>query len=275
MIAFVNGSFVEEENAVLQIGDLALQRGYAAFDYLRTADNSPLFLDSYIDRFFYSASHLFLEPEQTKEEVKGFVLELIKRNKKGQSGIRMIFTGGYAPDSYTPVKPNLIITQQPLQLPSEETFQKGVKVISHQYQRDLPQLKSINYLMGVYLQKEVKAQNAQDVLYYNNGVVSEFPRANVFLITKDGTLVTPAENILHGITRAKLIALTKDRFTVQERRVTIEEIKSAPEVFMTSTTKRLLPVTQIDDAVIGGGSAGPVTTALNKAFIEMENSLSL
>ncbi len=273
MIVFVNGRFVEEALASLQIGDLALQRGYAAFDYLRTKNGVPLFLDHYVNRFFHSAERMFLQPVQTKEKVKRIISELIQLNQISESGIRMIFTGGYAPDSYTPVEPNLIITQQKLQLPSEEAFQSGVKVISHQYQRDLPEVKSINYLMGIYLQKQIKSQQAQDVLYYKNGDVSEFPRANVFLITRDNKIVTPSENILQGITRAKLLEMCAGTFVVEKRPVTLDEIKAAPEVFMTSTTKRILPVTQIDEAVIGNGKAGPMATLLNNEFIKMENKL--
>jgi branched-subunit amino acid aminotransferase/4-amino-4-deoxychorismate lyase len=58
---------------------------------------------------------------------------------------------------------------------------------------------------------------------------------------------------------------------VETRAVSLDEIKNAAEVFMTSTTKRILPVTQVDDTLIGHGKAGPVSTLLNEAFIRMED----
>src|SRR5688572_18801971 len=109
MIAFINQHFVEEKNAVLQVGDLALQRGYASFDYLRSKNNILLFVDDYLNRFFNSAAMMHLQPKQTKEEIKNILYELNEKNKLAESGIRLILTGGYSFDSYMPAEPNLII----------------------------------------------------------------------------------------------------------------------------------------------------------------------
>ena len=273
MIAYVNNSFIDEEKAVLQVGDLALQRGYAAFDYLRTKNGVPLFLDDYLDRFFASAGSMHLQPIQTKKELKDIIYELNEKNRLAQSGIRMILTGGYSPDSYEPTVPNLVILQQPLQLPSAEKFEAGLKVITHEYQRDLPTVKSTNYLMGIWLQQKIKEQKAADVLYHWKGTVSEFPRANVFIVTKESKIVTPAEGILKGITRLKLLDLAKGKFEVEERALHLDEVKDAAEVFMTSTTKRILPVGAVDDHVIGNGKAGPIATLLNRLFLDMEEEM--
>ena len=273
MIAYINNSFVDEEKAFLQVGDLALQRGYAAFDYLRTKNGVPLFLDDYLDRLFNSATMMYLHPTQTKKEVKDIIYELNDKNKLLESGIRMIVTGGYSPDSYQPVVPNLVVLQQSLQLPSPAKFKAGIKVFTHEYLRDLPAVKSINYLMGIWLQQKMREHNAADVLYHRNGWVSEFPRSNVFIVTKNKTIVTPAENILKGITRLKLLQLIRDKFEVEERALQLDEVQNASEVFMTSTTKRLLPVTQVDDRVIGEGKAGSITTLLNQMFLHMEEQV--
>lgn len=270
MIAYVNNTFIEEEKAVLQVGDLALQRGYAAFDFFRTKNGVPLFLDDYLQRFFNSAAAMHLEPVHTREEIKDIIYTLIEKNKVPQSGIRMILTGGFSPDSYEPATPNLLVLQQALQLPTAEKFEAGLRIITHEYQRDLPAVKSTNYLMGIWLQQKVKSQQAADVLYHYNGAVSELPRANVFIVTKEGTVVTPSEGILKGITRMKLLQLLKGKIDVEERTVRLDEVKAAAEVFMTSTTKRILPVCQVDDVVIGPGKAGAVTTLLNNLFMEME-----
>jgi len=70
MIAYVNHTFLREENAVLHVGDLAFQRGYAAFDFFRTSKGVPLFLDDYLHRFFNSAALMHLHPTQTKNQLK-------------------------------------------------------------------------------------------------------------------------------------------------------------------------------------------------------------
>lgn len=275
MIAYVNHSFLEEEKAVLQAGDLALQRGYGAFDFLRTKNGVPLFLDHHLDRLFNSASTMYLHPVHTKKQLKEIVHQLVEKNELPESGIRIIFTGGYSPDGFEPSVPNLIVLQQGIQLPTPEKFNAGVKVITHEYQRDLPAVKSINYFMGIWLQQKVKAQHAADVLYHQEGWVSEFPRSNIFIVTKEGKVITPAERILKGITRMKLLELMKNKFEVFERPLHLDEIKGAAEVFMTSTTKRILPVCQVDGHIIGEGKAGKITTLLNTIFLEMEEQTAM
>lgn len=273
MITFLNDRFVEEHDATLQVTDLAIQRGYGVFDFIRISNNIPLFLADYLERFYNSAAILHLQPPHTKQALTEIIYELISKNNLGEAGVKMILTGGYSADSFTPVAPNLVVMQLPIQIPSPAKFDTGIRVITYEYQRDLPAVKSINYLMGIWLLQKIKAQQAADVLYHRQGIASELPRANVFMVTHDNKIVTPADNILHGITRKKLLQLAAAKYTVEVRDVTIEEIKNAAEVFITSTTKRLLPLTQIDETVIGTGKAGPVVTLLNAAFITMEQKI--
>ncbi|MEJ7685466.1 MAG: aminotransferase class IV [Segetibacter sp.] len=273
MIAFVKNGFIEEEKASLGITDLSIHRGYGVFDFFRTSNYAPLFLDNYLDRFFRSAGMLRLQPPHTKKELKIIIREMIRQNKVPDSGFKMILTGGYSSDGYGLSSPNFFIIQQPVQLPGIEKFDKGLKIILYEYFRDLPNAKSINYLIGVYLQDKVQQQKADDVLYYKDGYILEFPRSNVFIVTKDHTVVTPAENVLHGITRMKVLEIAGEKYRVEERAITVDELRNAAEVFLTSTTKRILPVLTIDDKIIADGKPGEITTSLYQAFLEMEEGL--
>jgi D-alanine transaminase/branched-chain amino acid aminotransferase len=185
----------------------------------------------------------------------------------------MILTGGYSPDGYGLSFPNFIVIQQPVQMPGLEKFDEGLKIILHEYLRDLPHVKSINYLMGVYLQDKVQHHKADDVLYHHDGCILEFPRSNVFVVTKDEAVITPIKNVLHGITRMKILELAREKYTVEERLVTVDELRNAAEVFLTSTTKRILPVLSIDGKTVGNGKPGKITALLYKSFIDMEKAL--
>ena len=272
MVAFINDRFMKLEDAHLHISDLSIQRGYAAFDFLRTQDFKPLFIDDYLDRFFRSIELLQLNTEFNKQQVKKIIHQLIEKNNLPVSGIRMMMTGGYSPGGYEPATPNLVITQQPLQVPPTDDL-KGIKVITYEYQRDLPEIKSINYLMGVWLQQKVKEKNAFDVLYYKNNLVTEFPRSNIFIVSKQGELITNEKNILEGITRKKVLELAADKFPVRIKDITLDEIKNAAEVFMTSTTKRILPVIQVDETLINQGQVGQMTKTLHTSFLSFEKRM--
>ncbi|MGZ3952889.1 MAG: aminotransferase class IV [Flavisolibacter sp.] len=247
MWAYLNNEFIDEQNAVLHASDLAIQRGYGVFDFFKVARSVPVFLDDHLDRFYFSAERMRLEIGYSKEELKIILSELLPRNKATDTGVRMTLTGGYSPDGYQLVKPNLLITQRPFLKPTEEQLTKGIRLISYEHQRQLPEVKSIDYLMAIWLQPLLKEKCADDILYHQNGWVTECPRSNFFIITEDNKIVTPRRNILNGVLRKKLVELAPTNFVVEERDLSFDEIKKAKEAFITSTTKTILPVRQIDE----------------------------
>ena len=265
-IAFFNGQFIDEAKATLHVSDLSIQRGYGIFDYFRTIEHIPLFLDDYLDRFYRSAEGMRLPVELDRNKLISVIQELIDQNKIPESGIRLTLTGGYSPNSYEMALPNFIITQTPLIPPPARLAENGMKLMTHEYLRDLPSIKSINYLTAIWLQEKVQHAGADDLLYYRNNEVSELPRSNFFIITKDDVIVTPANNILHGITRMKLLELASPHYKIEERTLNLDEVFTAKEAFMTSTTKQLVPITRIDNNVIGNGRPGSITTTLNTRF---------
>lgn len=273
MWAFVNDKFLPQEKAVIPITDLAVQRGYAVFDFLKNINRVPLFIDDHIDRLKKSAGYLRLSVNTDNEWWKSIIGTLINKNNFEQpSGIRITITGGESPDSYNPVTPNIIIQEHPIKLTDNDDaiLKNGLHLFMYEYQRDMPLVKSINYQMAVWLQQQVKAANADDVLYKKNNFISELPRANIFIITEKDEITTPDKNILEGITRKNILQLATSFGTVVTRPVTVSELFQAKEVFISSTTKRILPVTIIDNCIIGNGQPGSITMALRQQLISLE-----
>jgi branched-chain amino acid aminotransferase len=256
MFTFLNNSFLPAADAALSVGDLSIQRGYGIFDYFKTIRGNPIFLDNHLDRFYHSANQMRLAVPHTREELKAIIAELIQRNQLPDSGIRITLTGGTSTDSISLGQPNLVMTQHPLTPPGKEC-PPPVRLVSYPHQRQLPGVKTIDYLMAIHLQPYIRDRNAFDVLYHNNGVITECPRCNFFLITADGTLVTPARNMLKGITRMKVLGFAYANSKVEERDVLLAEIPTAKEAFITSTSRHLIPISHIDDLPIGAPAASP------------------
>lgn len=272
MYSFFNNEFIAAEKTFVHVSDLATQRGYGIFDFFKVVNGRPLFLDDYFDRFYRSAEAMRLAISLSREELKKVILELVAKNGHSDCGIKLILTGGYSADGYDIAAPNLIITQHSLTMPGQALLEKGVKIITHEYVRDIPHVKTINYIMGIWLQKQVRDQQAYDVLYHMNEQVSEFPRCNVFIVSQEGTVITPANRVLHGITRKNILLLDGKKFSIQSGDVTLHDVKKAREVFLTSTTKRIVPIVQVDDTVIGNGKPGSVTLELLYELITMEGT---
>lgn len=120
--------------------------------------------------------------------------------------------------------------------------------------------------MAVWLQDKIRESGASDVLYHYNDLITECPRANFFMVNSSNVLITPANYILKGITRQQILEIAAGEMKVEERDIRKEEIFDAKEVFITSTTRHLLPVKSIDGKIIGTGTTGDTTRFLSNKY---------
>lgn len=198
-----------------------------------------------------------------RDALQQIILQLIKENALPFSGIRIMLSGGSSPDGYQITEPNLVIVQTPLTPPPDQVMLPGYKVVSYPHQRQMPHVKTIDYLMAIWLQPWVKQQNADDVLYHQNGIITEFPRSNFFLVTDDQTIVTPEKNILAGITRKQILQVAEAKgLRVIQKDISLEEIGAAREAFISSSTKRVIPIRQLDDIQFAPYTTESVTAKL-------------
>ena len=266
---YVNGEILPASQATLKINDLTLLRGYGIFDFFRTSGGKPFLMDHYLKRFTNSASLMDLPIPLSIDEIRKIVLELIKKNGFKESGVRMVLTGGYTEDGFTPGTPNYFIIIEPISLPDEKYYIHGIKLITYEHLREWSSVKSINYLTPIKIRKDIINNKGYDVLYHFSGNILEVSRSNFFII-RNGILITPEKNVLHGITRKTVLNLASDIMKVEERDLAVRELDTAEEAIITGTTKKVMPVTRIDDRVIGKGEPGPYTRRLQSMFDEFE-----
>lgn len=265
---YFNGKITISAETQVGITDLGLLRGYGLFDYFRTYNSRPFQWDWYWERFERSAKLLKIPNPITKEEAYNVVNQLIKLSGKADCGIRFVLTGGYTDDSISMTKPNLLINSEDIHGVSETEYEQGIKVISYDFVRDLPEIKSTDYKHLMILRPTIKEAGASDVLFHKRGYISELSRSNVFIF-KGNKLITPKTNILKGITRRTVIEIAKKHFEVQERSIKLTELLEADEIFTTSSTKRILTISKLNDSILGEGMVGKNTRFLQEEFNEL------
>ncbi|HQT24453.1 MAG: hypothetical protein B7X86_15125 [Sphingobacteriales bacterium 17-39-43] len=265
LFVWVNDTLIPSDEAKLNIADLAVQRGYGIFDFFKTIDGKSVFLEDHLDRLFRSAVLMRLELKQSRDQIRDRIIRLIESNNLKDSGIKVILTGGFSSDGFNIAEPNLIISQQAFQIPRTMS-EKGISILIHEYQRQFSNAKTLDYLQAIWLQPILKEKKADDVLYYSNGLIRECPRANIFIVTKDHKVLTPESGMLKGVTRKHVLEISGARYVTEARDVSLEELRNAGEVFITSTTKNILPVVQVDGYVIGDGNPGEVSRTLAKEY---------
>ena len=264
----INGKFLPADKGQILISDLAIQRGYGVFDFFKTLNGVPVFLEDHLDRLYRSADQMRLDFGYDRDALKAMLYELMGMNNMPLSGVKITVTGGYAEDGYSLAKPNVLITQQPLLLYNDANA-SPLKIVSYEHQRQMPHIKTIDYLMAIWLQPFIKLNQADDVLYHNNGVITECPRSNFFIVTDDDVLVTPLNYVLYGITRMQIIRHFKHLCTIEERNITLDEVYKAKEAFVSNSSKNILPVVKVDQHKIGTGEPGPLTMRIKKELLQL------
>lgn len=262
----VNNGLQGVTEAVVHISDVALLRGYGIFDFFRLQDKAPLYIDQHIDRFYRSAELLRLYPSIKKEELKTLIYEMLRVNKMPGSGIRMVLTGGSSHNGFDPGTPQLLVTQEPLHFAPASVYENGTGLMLLEHQRELSEIKSINYLSAIYHWPSLSRYQASDFLYKYQGKILEATRSNVFFVMDDESIYTPAKDILSGINRKAVVHLASSAFNVVEDVVFTDMLPRVQEAFITGTTKKILPVVRIDDRVLGDGTPGKITKKLMEDY---------
>lgn len=268
---FVNDRILPAQEAALQISDLGLFRGYGVFDYFRTQSGKPFLMPRYLRRFRLSAQQMRLTLALSDAELEKRILELIRLNRHKESGVRLLLTGGYSENIFTPGKPNLLIRIEKSSLPDNHFYSRGIKLISTEYQRDLPAVKTTNYLKAVHMWPEVEAAGATELLYHAKGEWLECSRSNFFVVQQGRLLTPPVGQVLGGITREVVIELAREQgISVEEKPLPLDILTQAQEAFISGTTKKVMPVVEIDGEKIGSGAPGPVSRQLLNAWQLLE-----
>jgi branched-chain amino acid aminotransferase len=267
-IYFNDGRYVPEDECLISVNDLVVLRGYGVFDFLVTYNGCPFHLEEHVMRLENSARHVRLKLNYSLDEIMEIVAQTVRRNPHHQeSMIRIIHTGGISANGVTPEGNGILLVMvSPKNHWPAEWYRDGAKVVTNRIERVLPDAKSTNYLSAVYAMEAAHAQGAIESIYVDrNQRVLEGTTSNIFFF-KNGRLITGDQDILPGVTRKVVLELLQDRFELDLRDVQMEEIKAMDEVFITSSTKEVVPIVQVDRATVGSGRPGPLTRKVMEIF---------
>ena len=272
---YLNGEIKPLVEAKVSINDIGLLRGYGIYDGLATFNGKPFRFADHFKRFLDGAHALNLNIPITEEKAEKVIMEIVEKSGfKDRANIRMILTGGetIAGIEYDFDKPTFYIIADKFEPLPKENYEKGAKLITYRYKREMPEHKTINYITAVNLQNHKKEEGAIEILFVYDGEVLECSTSNIFLV-KDKKLITPVEGVLEGITKKVMVEIA-DRagLEVEERIVYEEELKTADEIFITSSFKDVVPVVKIDDFVVKNGEVGEVTKDLIEKFAKVVNT---
>lgn len=268
---------VDPAEANVSVFDRGFLYGDSIYETMRTAGGGiPVELARHMERLARSGQGIYMDLPLSAAELGALIGRTHEATGNEESYVRMMITRGAGPIGLDPRRteaPTIVIVAQPLELPSEATYAKGLAAVLVGVDKvggglD-PGIKTGNYLTNIIALREAIGRGGDDaILVTSADEVAEGATSNVFAVM-EGKLCTPHLHVglLAGITRQVVCELAAEvGHPASECTVRPDALRGASEVFMTSSVRGIMPVTRLDGAQVGSGQAGPVTMALRARY---------
>jgi branched-chain amino acid aminotransferase len=272
----MNGEFIQLSEARIPVLDWGFLRSDATYDVVHVWKGRFFRLDKHIDRFFESTEKLRMPCAVSRAELKKILAGCVDRSGLDNAYVEMIQTRGMSPNfERDPRKsePRFIAFAVPFGwILRPEEFEKGLDVLVSNRRRISPdsidsRIKNYHWLdlvSGMYEAYDYGHDTV--ILTDQENNISEGPGFNIFCVDEAG-LNSPKKGVLKGITRQTVLDLAKElNLPFQLSSISLEKLKSANEVFATSTAGGIMPITKINGQLIGQGAPGEITRKLHKAY---------
>ncbi len=263
---FLNGTFVSEQKIRISPRDLGFARGYAVHDFIVTYNHKPFRLSEHIDRLYKSASIIGLRMPWEKIQIMKWAEETFAQNDRDmEKTMRIYVTGGESTSLRQMDNPTLLMMVADRVFYPLEVYEKGVAVKAINHRRPYPAVKSNFYIAGVSELSKPGNETIAEVIFYDDTQVFEGAGSNLFAVIDD-VLITPATNIVEGITRNTILETVHLPIPVEVRDITFETLARAKEIFLTGSHSEVRGVVRLNEGVVGDGTVGTVTQEVARQY---------
>ncbi|MBE10787.1 MAG: branched-chain amino acid transferase [Rhodospirillaceae bacterium] len=277
-VAYIDGDYRPMSEAKISVLDWGFLRSDATYDVVHVWRQRFFRLDKHLDRFSNSVDQLQMTLPFDRDGLTGVLMECVRRSGHDDAYVEMICTRGVSP-TFSRDPRDAVNTFIAFAIPfgwvaNEEQRARGLNLSISDIPRISPQsvdptVKNyhwLDFISGLYGAYENNAENV--VLVDLDGNITEGPGFNLFAV-KDGRAVTPKNGVLEGITRMTALELCGElNVEAVTETLTVEAVRGADEVFITSTAGGIMSVSKIDGAPVGDGEIGPVTQRLTSLYWE-------
>jgi len=274
MTIYLNGQFMPITEAKVSVLDRGFIFGDGIYEVIPVYSLRPFRLAEHLSRLSHSLASVEIENPHSDAEWTNIIVELITRNAQQDQYIYLHITRGVAerdhPFPNPPVAPTVFMMSKALKNPAPSVLQSGVSAITTADTRWLRcDIKAISLLPNVLLrQMAVDAGCAETIMIRDNEFMTEGSASNIFVI-KDGVVLAPPKDhfLLPGITYDVILELAEaNNIPYQVRKILRDEIFSADELLLTSSTKEVLAVTLLDGEPVGTGKPGPMFAKFHELY---------
>jgi branched-chain amino acid aminotransferase len=274
----IDGRIVSEQQATISVFDHGFLYGEGVYEVLRTYRKQPFLYEPHMARLRQSAEQIALTVPWSDADMHARIAETIAASDiPGEAYIRILLTRGVGELVYDPAacpNPTTVIIIKPHVDSPAAVYNDGVTIslvpVVRNHPSSLnPRIKSNNLLNNALaMQHAVKRQAFEALMRNHRGELCECAQSNFFVVTGGVVRTAPLDaGLLAGVTRAFVLDLARGLgYRTREEALFEEDLASADEAFLTSTTREIVPVVRVDTQTIGAGVPGPITRALIAEF---------
>lgn len=244
----LNASSLDEATAQLPAGF------YTTFSTLN-GGSRVLGLQAHLDRLYLPARELGLRPSLGEVDLRRQLAELVKENLPDESRVRLVLTRDTG---------KVYVGVQRFTPPTREIYEQGVHVITANLSRSNPRIKGTDFIVKSAEQRKLVKGDVYEILLTHDGIIFEGMTSNFYAV-KRGTLITARNGILLGVTRRAVLRLARMQgMPIEYRPPSVNE--DFDEAFLTSSSRGVVPIVQIDGKPVGQGRVGAWTKRLSLAY---------
>jgi len=271
---YLNGEYKPLSEASINVLDRGFTFGDGVYEVIPIFNRTIFRFDEHMQRLENSLKAIFMENPYSSSEWLSVFEKLIETVEQSEQSIYLQITRGVTErdhDISLADKPTIFVMSRPIE---KKNMFAGINAITHEDIRwQYCDIKAITLLPSVLLRHKAKQQGAKEAILIRDGFLTEGAASNVF-ICKDNEIFTPPKNkhVLPGITRDLVVEiLTNNKMTYSETTISEEELLKADEVWITSSTWEIVPVTQLNNMPVGTGEAGPLWQSVNQLYQEFKS----
>lgn len=250
MFVLLNDQIVPAAEAKISVNDHGFLYSDGVYETLRTYHSKIWQIDEHLTRLRQSATILSLQVPYSDKQISEWLDKLLAKNGFKESRVRITLTRGNNNfDFVTCSQPTFLIQVAPLMPEPREVYEEGVNIITVQFHRFLPEVKSISLLPFIIARQHMAKTNAYEAIFTDlKGFACEGTVTNIFIV-KDNVLKTPGNNILFGTTRDLILEMAREiNMKVEVTDLAIKELQDADEIFITNAPRGIVPVRRIDES---------------------------
>lgn len=277
---YLNGEFMPLEQARVPVMDRGFLFGDGAYEVVPIYSRRPFRLEEHLRRLQTTLDGIRLANPHTLEEWSALIRELIARNEPDDQSVYLQVTRGADgkrnhafPKS---VAPTVFLMSEPLMTPPVEQRENGVCALAAADFRWLRcDLKTVALLANCLLRQQAVDADCLETILFRDGFLTEGAASNIFVV-RDGTLLAPPKShlMLSGITYDVVLELAAEHAMPHHVREILEdEVRRADEIWLTSSTKEVLPITLLDGKPVGDGRPGPAFARMYGWYQDFKNNV--